>query len=109
MHSQIGFAIDMEVIANGESFFVRGDDQRVVLSFPSIGAARRILAAASNDQSETFFQTAQLPVDTIFESQVSGRTIALSGRGIRSSLPARMLGIPGTRFFLLNLLRCVFS
>ena len=46
MFSKIGFAIEMEVVANGESFFVNGDDQRVVISFASIGAARRILASA---------------------------------------------------------------
>ena len=109
MLSQIGFAIDMEVVADGESFFVRGDDQRVVLSFSSLGAARRILASSLNDHGKSFLQTAQLPVDTVFESRVSGRTIALSGRGIRSSLFARILGIPGTRFFIVNLLRCFLS
>ncbi len=109
MLSQIGFAIDMEVVANGESFFVRGDDQRVVLSFSSLAAARRILASALNDHGKSFLQTAHLPVDTVFESRVSGRTIALSGRGIRSSLFARILGIPGTRLFIVNLLRCFLS
>ncbi len=109
MFSKIGFAIDMEVVANGESFFVRGDDQRVVISFPSIGAARRILASALKDHGKIFLQTAQLPVDTVFESRVSGRTIALSGRRINPSLFARILGIPGTRFFLVDLLRCVFN
>ena len=109
MFSKLGFAIDMEVVANGESFFVRGDDQRVVISFPSIGAARRVLASALNDHGNTFFQTEQLPVSTVFESRVAGRTIALSGRELRSSLLARMLGIPGTRFFLVDLLRCVFT
>jgi hypothetical protein len=108
MFSTIGFAIDMEVVANGESFFVRGDDQRVVICFLSIGAARRILASALKDHGNTFLQSAKFPIDTVFESRVSGRTIALSGRGIRSSLFARILGIPGTRFFLVDLLRCVF-
>ena len=109
MFSQIGFAIDMEIVANGESFFVRGDDQRVVMSFSSVGAARRILASTLKDHGKTVLQAAQLPVDTVFESRVSDRTIALSGRGIRSSLLARILGIPGTRFFLVDLLRCLFT
>ena len=109
MFSKLGFAIDMEVVANGESFFVNGDDQRVVISFASIGAARRILASALKDHGKTFLQTGQLPVDTVFESRVSGRTIALSGRGIRTSFFARILGIPQTRFFLVDLLRCLFT
>lgn len=109
MFSKIGFAIDIEVVTNGESFFVRGDDQRVVISFPSIGAARRILESALKDHGKNLLDSAQFPFETVFESRVSGRTIALSGRGFRSSLLARILGIPGTRLSLVGLLRCVFT
>lgn len=108
MSSNIGFAIDMEVVANGEPFSISGDQERVVVNFPTIGTARRLLPLVRNDSFQKAFPVEGSYLETVIETRVSGRTIALSGRRIKSSAVAGILGLPKTRILLMNLLQTFF-
>ena len=109
MLSKIGFAIEMEVVANGEPFSIRGDQERIVVSFPSIRTARRLLPLIRNNSFKKAFPDEGVSLETVIETRVSGRTIALSGHRIKSSTFAGILGLPKTRFLFMNLLRTLFS
>ena len=109
MMSHIGFAIEMDVVANGESFSISGDQERLVVNFPSISTARRILPLIRADSFKAAFPGKRLPPETVIETRVSGRTIALSGSQIKSSAIAGILGFPGTRILFMNLLRSIFA
>ena len=61
MMSYIGFAIEMDVVANGEAFSMSGDQERLVVSFPSIRTARRILPLIRADSFNAAFPGKRLP------------------------------------------------
>jgi hypothetical protein len=108
MISNIGFAIEMQVVANGEPFSINGDQERIVVNFPSISTARRVLPLLPHDLLKTVMPVEQFPIATVIETRVSGRTIALSGLQIKSNAIAGILGLPKTQIFFLNLLRSFF-
>jgi hypothetical protein len=109
MLSNLGFAVDMEVSVNGESLLLRGDDERLVVSFVSVGAARRILPLLRHDSFKAAFSAGRLQAETLIETRISGRIVALSGGNIKSGIIGRILGLQGTRLFLVNLLRSIIT
>jgi hypothetical protein len=105
MLNNLGFAVEMEVAFNGESFQVNGDDKRLVVSFASLSTVRRILQLIRNKSFESSFPAKRVVSETDIEVRLSGRTIALSGRTIKSGMIARLLGLQGTRLFIVNLMQ----
>ena len=105
MLNNLGFAVEMEVAFNGESFQVNGDDERLVVSFASLSTVKRILQLIRNKSFESSFLAKRVVSETDIEVRLSGRTIALSGRTIKSGMIARLLGLQGTRLFIVNLMQ----
>lgn len=105
--ANFGFAIEMEVSTNGESFQINGDQQKLILSFPSLRAALRILRSNSVERLTATHPLGHLLHQTLVETQISGRQIATTGREIRSDLLAEFLGLKSTRLNIANLFRAL--
>jgi len=103
MSTVSAFEIDLEVVSDGDHWSIVGDDQRMVVNFASLAAARRTFQRIRNGPCDPFIAGGHVAAATEIEIRVSGRTVALSGRNIKSDLAARVFGLPGTRLFVKNL------
>lgn len=105
MAKNSAFEIDLEIATERGSFRVKGDQTRLVLYFPSVGSAVRVvrlIASKKWHESQVFGRYLGA---TVFETNVSGWQIACSGHGIKSNLTSRALGFQVTRLSLVNLIR----
>ena len=96
MHSQIGFAAELEVTTRGGSFFICGDEKRIVVTFSSLRTMIHVLRIVRGNRILRGFVSQDF-LYSFIETRISGHSIAISGPGLRANLLARLFGAKSTR------------
>ena len=108
MSNQIGFAAELDVTTRGGSFSIRGNEQRIDVTFSSLRTMIHVLRVVRGNRLLCDV-VSPIPPSCFIETRIAGRSVAVTGPGLSANLLARLLGAESTRVNVRGLIASLFS